>query len=66
MVSRSSSSYQPLAKMAVGEVVTPAVPRRNFSGQNAALRIQTICNEDKGFDEEENHEARFISKLLGP
>jgi len=58
MVSRSSSAYQPLAQVAVGE--TPAIPRRNFSGHNAAIRIQTV--EDKDMNDEENHEVSSFSK----
>ncbi len=55
MLSRSSSAYQPLAQGAVGETVTPAIPRRNFSGHNAAIRVQTT--EDT--NDEENHEVQF-------
>lgn len=55
MLSRSSSAYQPLAQAAVGETVTPAVPRRNFSGHNAAIRVKT--KEDRDANDEENHEV---------
>jgi hypothetical protein len=55
MLSRSSSAYQPLAQVAATETVTPAVPRRNFSGHNAAVRIQTL--EDKNGNGDETHEV---------
>jgi len=58
MLSRSSSSYQPLAQAVVGETVTPAIPRRNFSGHNASIRVQVT--EDNNINYEENHEVIVI------
>ncbi len=62
MVSRSNSTYLPLAQAASGETMTPAVPKRNFSEHNdVPSQIQTM--EDKGINEEENHEARRTNSI---
>jgi len=63
MLSRSSSAYQPLAQAAATETVTPAVPRRNFSGQNpTSVQIQAL-DEKNGSEVVETHEVLQKKKL---
>ena len=59
MISRSSSAYQPLAQAAASEVVTPAVPRRNYSGNATSVKIQGIVadNDDADEDDPMSHEV---------
>jgi hypothetical protein len=68
MISRSSSAYQPLAQAAVSEVVTPAVPRRNYSGNATSVKIQGIVadNDDADEDDPMSHEVRDHSNNMTP
>ena len=67
MISRSSSAYQPLAQAAASEVATPAVPRRNYSGNATSVKIQGIVadNDDGDDDDPMSHEVNVILYKLG-
>ncbi len=66
MISRSSSAYQPLAQAATSEVVTPAVPRRNYSGNATSVKIHGIVadNDDADEDDPMSHEVRDRSNNM--
>ncbi len=69
MISRSSSAYQPLAQAAASEVVTPAVPRRNYSGNATSVKIQGIVadNDDGDEDDPMSHEVKKnVTNVVSP
>ena len=67
MMSRSSSAYQPLAQATASETATPAIPRRNYSGNATSVKIQGIVadHDDADDDDPMSHEVSVFPVFSG-